>query len=84
MSCMVAPRSRKHKKAEFLINWTLKIYGIYQATAGKLFYFQIWPGMVFCFQNCSDLMWEKNSSEWEKLKLKFETEGQEFANFWDH
>ena len=35
--------------------------------------------MVFCYQNCSDLMWEKNcSSDREKL-LKFEAEGQEFV-----
>ena len=36
--------------------------------------------MVFCYQNCSDLLWEKKmcSSDWEKL-LKFEDEGWEFA-----
>ena len=35
--------------------------------------------MVFCYQNCSDLLWEKNcSSDLEKL-LKFKAEGQEFA-----
>ena len=35
--------------------------------------------MVFCYQNCSDLLWEKNySSDREKL-LKFETGSQEFA-----
>ena len=36
--------------------------------------------MVFCFQNCSDLLWEKKncSGDWKKL-LKFETEGWEFA-----
>jgi hypothetical protein len=35
--------------------------------------------MVFCYQNCSDLLWEKNcSSDQEKL-LKFEAEGREFA-----
>ena len=34
---------------------------------------------VFCYQNCSDLLWEKNcSSDWEKL-LKLEAEGQELA-----
>ena len=42
-----------------------------------------WKGlyltMVFCYQNCSDLLWENNcSSDREKL-LKFEAEGQEFA-----
>jgi hypothetical protein len=41
--------------------------------------------MVFCNQNCSDLhtMRKKCSNDREKL-LKFETEGQEFQNFWDH
>ena len=42
---------------------------------------EYYTGMVFCYQNCSDLLWEKKCfSEWEKL-LKFEDEGQEFANF---
>ena len=37
--------------------------------------------MVFCYQNCSDLLWEKNcSNDWEK-RLKFEAEGREFAKF---
>ena len=36
---------------------------------------------VFFYQNCSDLLLEKNcSSDWEKL-LKFEAEGQECSNF---
>ena len=35
--------------------------------------------MVFCYQNCSELMWEKNCScDREKL-LEFEAAGQEFA-----
>ena len=38
----------------------------------------IWV-LVFCYQNCSNLLWEKNcSSDREKL-LKFESEGREFA-----
>ena len=37
--------------------------------------------LVFCYQNCSDLLWEKNcSNDGEKL-LKFEAEGREFAKF---
>ena len=37
--------------------------------------------MVFCYQNCSYLLWEKNcSSDWEK-KFKFEAKGREFAKF---
>ena len=40
--------------------------------------------LVFFCQNCSDLLWDKNcSSDWEKI-LKFEAEGREFANNWDH
>ena len=39
------------------------------------------PEMVFCYQNCSYLLWEKNcSSDWEK-SLKLEAEGQELAKF---
>ena len=35
--------------------------------------------MVFCYQNCSDLLWEKKySCDQEKL-LKFEAEDWEFA-----
>ena len=35
--------------------------------------------MVFCYQNCSDPLWEKIVlSDQEKL-LKFEGEGQEFS-----
>ena len=37
--------------------------------------------MVFCYQNCSDLLWEKNVLVMEKKLLKFEAEGQEFAKF---
>ena len=37
--------------------------------------------MVFCYQNCSDLLWEKKcSSDQEKL-LNFEAEGREFEFF---
>ena len=37
--------------------------------------------MVFCYQNCSDQLWEKNySSDWEKF-LKFMAEGREFESF---
>ena len=37
--------------------------------------------IMFGYQNCSDILWEKNcSNDGEKL-LKFEAEGREFANF---
>ena len=36
---------------------------------------------IFCYQNCSDLLWEKKScSDWKKV-LRFEAEGREFSNF---
>ena len=40
--------------------------------------------LVFCYQNCSDLLWEKIVVVIKK-KLKFEAEGREFAKKnWDH
>jgi len=35
--------------------------------------------MVFCLQNCSDLLWEKNCSSDQEKRLKFKAEGREFA-----
>ena len=38
--------------------------------------------MVFCYQNCSDLLWEKSQGSRDREKLlKFKAEGREFANF---
>ena len=36
--------------------------------------------MVFCYQKCSDLLWEKIVLVIEDIFLKFEAEGREFAN----
>ena len=36
-------------------------------------------GMVFCYQNCSDLLTESIVLVIEKNLLKFEAEGREFA-----
>ena len=38
---------------------------------------KIWSGLVFCYLNCSDLLWEKSVQVIEK-NLKFEAEGREF------
>ena len=35
--------------------------------------------MVFCYENCSDLLWEKIGIDIEKKKLKIKAEGREFA-----
>ena len=40
----------------------------------------IWEWMVFCYQNCSDLLWEKIVLVIEKIR-EFEAEGREFAKF---
>ena len=37
--------------------------------------------MVFCYQNCSDLLSEKNVLVIEKKLLKFKAEDREFAKF---
>ena len=37
--------------------------------------------MVFCYQNCSDLLWEKKWSSDGEKNLKLEAEGREFAKF---
>ena len=37
--------------------------------------------MVFCYQNCSDLLWEKIVLSDREKHLKFEAEGREFAKF---
>ena len=39
--------------------------------------------MVLCFQNCSDLLWEKIVPVVEKKILKFEAEGREFAKHFE-
>ena len=46
-----------------------------------LYSLSICIGLVFCFQNCFDLLWEKNVLVIEKKLLKLEAECQEFANF---
>ena len=35
--------------------------------------------MVFCYQNCSDLLWEKKISSDQEKHLKFDDEDWEFA-----
>ena len=37
--------------------------------------------MIFCYKNCSDLLWEKKCSIDQEKLLKFEAEGREFAIF---
>ena len=37
--------------------------------------------MVFCYQNCSDLLWEKKCPIDREKLLKLDAEGREFAKF---
>ena len=37
--------------------------------------------LIFCYRNCSDLLWEKNVLVIEKKLLKFEAEGRKFSKF---
>ena len=37
--------------------------------------------MVFCYQNCSDLLGEKKCSSDREKHLRYEIEGREFAKF---
>ena len=44
---------------------------------------QFSPEIAFCYQICSDLLWEKIVLVIEK-NFKFEAEGQELQKFWNH
>ena len=48
-----------------------------------IYYWQRWSkDLVFCYQNCPDLLWEKIVLFSDReFFLKFEAEGREFANF---
>ena len=45
----------------------------------KINIWNLLPTLVFCYQNCSDLLGEKNVLVIKQKLLKFETEGREFA-----
>ena len=40
--------------------------------------------MVFCYQNCSDLLWEKNILVIENNFWNLRLKAGNFQNFWDH
>ena len=40
--------------------------------------------MVFCYQNCSDLLWEKNVLVIEKNFWNSRLKAENLQNFWDH
>ena len=40
--------------------------------------------MVFCYQNCSDLLWEKNVLVIKKNFLNSRLKAKNLQKFWDH
>ena len=40
--------------------------------------------MVFCYQNCSDLLWEKNVLVIQRKKRNSRLKAENVQNFWDH
>ena len=63
---------------------TIPIHHVYYGVCQKsdIFYvFYHCCTMVFCYQNCSDLLWEKFVLVIEKNLWKFEAECQEFVKF---
>ena len=40
--------------------------------------------IIFCYQNCSDLLWEKNVLVIEKLFWNSRLKAENLQNFWDH
>ena len=66
----------KWKKNKQLTEWA-EDYLI--GTLEKVFCGEQKPILVFCYQNCSDLLWEKIVLVIEKKLLKLEAEGWEFA-----
>ena len=43
-----------------------------------------WKEMVFCYQNCSDLMWEKIALVIEKNFSSLRLNAKDLENFWNH
>ena len=40
--------------------------------------------MAFCYENCSNLLWEKNVKIIKKNIYKSKAEGENVQKFWDH
>ena len=44
----------------------------------------VWFALVFCYQNCSDLLWEKIVPVIEKTFWNSRLKAENLQNFWDH
>ena len=57
---------------------------IYLNRVSKSNLIQYHTTMVFCYQNCSDLLWEKIVLVIEKNFWNSRLKAENFQNFWDH
>ena len=62
-----------HTASQTIVNCKLKWYAIFAISK-----------MVFCYQNCSDLLWEKIVLVIEKNFWNSRLKAENFQKFWDH
>ena len=66
-------------------NWTWFIESAHSKSKLKQSAWSEFLGeMVFCYQNCSDLMWEKIVLVIEKNVWNLRLKAENLQNFWDH
>ena len=61
--------------------WGIFKQNILRAIIKKIMFFK---KLVFCYQNCSDLLWEKIVLVTEKNFWNLRLKAENFQNFWDH
>ena len=91
-NCLVVmPRGPKIRPTKLNCKWKSEnlghrylddIFEYWQTNATNLSKFP-WT-MVFCYQNCSDLLWEKNVLVIEKNFWNSRPKAKNLQNFWDH
>ena len=71
--------------------YCLRLYGWMLINKKALFWYLDWffsswneEEMVFCYQNCSDLLWEKIVLVIEKNFWNSRLKAENFQNFWNH
>ena len=84
----------------YTLSWTNKKIGNNPHLGSSLYYFADWSpktgsrwfwfrykiglSMVLCYQNCSNLLWEKNVLVIEKNFWNSRLKAKNFQNLWDH
>ena len=61
-----------HEDVQIIVSAYISFFSCY-------FFFIFAQKMVFCFQNCFDLLWWKKMFWWSRKYLTFETEGRKSA-----